>query len=158
MISRNKFQQVMPVLEHAKFQRHHSVKAELGVPRLEIPKRNLVNLKSLQQNIASAVASVQVLSQHIRPESMPIRQFTIGGEDARTLSRGLMQNKDFVQFNEIQSRQPATLQSKTNGHSSVERPQTIGRYGSLMRSSSTGQNCQVADTQRAVLEKLLPPQ
>jgi len=48
MISRNKSQQVMPVLEHAKFQRHHSVKAELGVPRLEIPKRNLVNLKSLQ--------------------------------------------------------------------------------------------------------------
>jgi len=59
MISRNKSQQVMPVLEHARFTRHHSVKAELGVPRLEtVPKRNLASLKTLQQNIASAVASV----------------------------------------------------------------------------------------------------
>ena len=104
MISRNKSQQVMPVLEHARFTRHHSVKAELGVPRLELPKRSLASLKTLQQNIASAVASVQVLSQHIRPESMQVRQFTMG-EEVKALSKGLMQSRDFVQFNEIQSRQ-----------------------------------------------------
>jgi len=35
---------------------------------------------------------------------MQVRQFTVG-EEARAMSKGLMQSRDFVQFNEIQSRQ-----------------------------------------------------
>ena len=114
-----------PSTLEVKFQRNHSVKAELGTGRLEVPKNhpirnlNAINLKHLQQNIATAVASVQVLSSHLRPETSTL-QSKRGHEEPMMpkvpqthLVKQIMQNKDFIQFNEIQSRQ-AMYGSKTN--------------------------------------------